>query len=77
MDFKWPANRVVNRFWFKFVSDNSGMISIDIDKLKKRLVTVDEEGNEIVEREAISKEDKTELLSALKAYGFGEIVNKK
>tara|TARA_R110000822_G_scaffold159665_1_gene300019 strand:- start:378 stop:539 length:162 start_codon:yes stop_codon:yes gene_type:complete len=53
------------------------MISIDIDKLKKRLVTVDEEGNEIVEREAISKEDKTELLSALKAYGFGEIVNKK
>lgn len=77
MDFKWPANKVIHRLGSRFVSDEKGNLSIDIDSIKIRTVALDEEGIEIVTKESITKEDKEELLSALKAYGFSEIVQTK
>ena len=77
MNFKWPSNKVIHRFGSKFVSDDKWNLSIDIDSIKIRTVKLDEEWIEIVTKEAISKEEKAELLSALKAYGFGEIIEAK
>lgn len=81
MQFKGTAGKVIHRLGFKFIVDNDGilkqfvdgnkpLIAIDFDNLKKKFTEVDEEGNEITTKEAISDEEKAELLSAIKAYGL-------
>jgi hypothetical protein len=75
MIFKGKADKVIHRLGYRFQADNQGNLVIDIDSLKKRVIELDAEGNEVVTREAISKEEKEELLSAIKAYGFSEVVS--
>lgn len=81
MIFKGTAGRVIHRLGFKFIVDNDGilkqfvdgnkpLVAIDFDKLTKKFTEIDEEGNEITTKEKISDEEKTELLSAIKAYGL-------
>ena len=77
MLFNWPVARPVNRLGYRFVSDMEGNLEIDIDSLKKKIVEIDEEGAEYTTKEAISDEEKSELLSALKCYGFTEVKPKK
>lgn len=77
MIFKGTPWKVVHRLGYRFECNSKGELEIDIDSLKKRVIEVDEEGNEIVTKEAVSEEEKDELLSALKAYGFSEIVSTK
>ena len=84
MIFKGTPGRHIHRLGFKFIVDNDGilkqfvdgnksLIAIDFDNLKKKFTEVDEEGNEITTKEAISSEEKAELLSAIKAYGLTEV----
>lgn len=77
MDFKWPVNKVIHRLGLKFGSNDKWFLSIDIDSIKKRISEIDEEWNEIITKESITKEEKDELLSALKWYGFEQIVQTK
>lgn len=84
MIFKGTPGRHIHRLGYKFVVDNDGilkqfvdgnkpLVAIDFDNLKKKFTEVDEEGNEITSKEKISDEEKTELLSAIKAYGLTEV----
>ena len=87
MIFKGTPGRHIHRLWYKFIVDNDGilkqfvdgnkpLVAIDFDNLKKKFTEVDEEGNEITSKEKISDEEKTELLSAIKAYGLTEVKEK-
>ncbi len=77
MLFKWPPNKPVHRLGYRFISDDKGSLSIDIDNLKKKVVEIDEEGVEFTTKEAISTNERSELLSALTAYGFSEVKEEK
>ena len=88
MQFKWTEWRVIHRLGYKFIVDNDGILkqfvdgnkplkAIDFDKLVKRSTEIDEEGNEITTKEAISAEEKAELLSAIKTYGLTEVKAEK
>lgn len=79
MVFNGTPGRHIHRLGYKFVVDNDGilkqfvdgnkpLVAIDFNNLKKRVTEIDEEGNEITTKEAISSEEKAELLSAIKAY---------
>lgn len=50
-----------------------GNLEIDIDSLKTKIVEIDAEGAEFTTKERLSSDDKAELLSAIKAYGFAEV----
>jgi hypothetical protein len=88
MQFKGTPGRHIHRLGYKFVVDNDGILkqfvdgnkplkAIDFDKLVKRATEIDEEGNEITTKDAISTEEKAELLSAIKAYGLTEVKAEK
>ena len=77
MNFKWPANKVIHRCGLRFISDKTGFLSVDIDAIKKRLAEIDEEWTEIITKEALTKEEKADLISAFKCYGFDTIIEPK
>lgn len=77
MLFNWPIAIPINRLGYRFVSDMEGNLEIDVDNLKKKVTEIDEEGTESTTKEAISDEERAELLSALKCYGFTEVKPKK
>lgn len=77
MNLKWPANKVIHRCGLRFVSDNMGFLSVDIDAIKKRLAEIDPEWIEIITKETLTKEEKSDLLSAFKCYGFDIIIEPK
>lgn len=71
----WP--REINRLGSRFIADSKWNLEIDIDNLTKKVLEIDEEGNEIQVRERITEDEKNELLSALKCYGFSQVVEAK
>lgn len=77
MILKGPAQRVIHRFGKRFESNREGILEVDIDSLKTKSTTLDENGNEITFLEGLSSEDKKELLSAFKAYGFTDTAKAK
>lgn len=87
MLFKGTPGRHIHRLGYKFIVDKDGilkqfvdgnkpLVAIDFDNLKKKSKEIDEEGNEITTKEAISAEEKAELLSAIKTYGLTEVKEK-
>lgn len=70
-------SRTINRFGHSFFSDKEGNLEIDIDNLKKKVTEIDAEGAEFTSKESISEDEKAELVSALKAYGFSEVKAEK
>lgn len=77
MIYKGPELKAINRFGHKFVSDNYGILEVDIDSLKKSVIEIDGEGKEFTSRDSLTEDEKKELLSAIKAYGFKEVVEGK
>lgn len=87
MQFKGTPGKHINRLGYKFVVDSDGilkqfvdgnkpLIAIDFDNLKKKSIEIDEEGKEITTKEAISSEEKSELLASFIAYGLVDIDTK-
>lgn len=76
MLFKWPKARVINRFGNKFESNEKGELTLDLDSVKKIVITI-EDWNEIKNREGLTDSEKDELISAIKGYGFSQVVDKK
>lgn len=90
MTFKGTPGKAIHRLGYKFESDEKGIlwnaittqdgkqyVPFNIDELKKRVVEIDTEGNETITKEAISNEEKEELLSAFKVYGFEQVIEWK
>ena len=77
MKFNWPQSKPVHRLGYAFKSDAKGNLEIDVDTLVKRIVEIDAEGKEFTTKEKVSDEEKAELLSALKCYGFEEVKAKE
>lgn len=77
MLFKGTPAKVINRFGYRFVADSKGELEIDIDTLVKKVVELDAEGAEFTTKEKLNDEEKAEILSAIKAYGFKEVINAK
>lgn len=77
MKFTGPQSKPIHRLGYAFKSDAQGNLDINIDTLVKRTIEIDEEGKEFTTKEKVSDEEKAELLSALKCYGFEEVKAKE
>lgn len=77
MEFKGPIGKEINRFGFKLASDQKGLMTVDLETLRKRFTETNEEGIEVISKEPLDESDKKELLSAIKAYGFSTVIAEK
>ena len=74
MDFKGPEGKVINRLGNRFASDSKGLLSVDIDNIKKIFEERNEDGQDVKVRETLTEDEKKELVSTLKAYSFSQLV---